>query len=155
VEEFSAGRSQENGLLKGPIAGGLYFFTAADGMLWIVNNKKTSNGTYVFSRFDPKTHERVAKIEADDSNGVPVIWDDSVWLPGLGYLIKVNSQTNHVSARLLLPAVNGGRPLKSSTMPGLLTDGKTLWAVNSGTWAYSPVTISRIQKKAATDPDNR
>jgi virginiamycin B lyase len=143
VEEFSCGRGQDNGMLRGPIEGGLYFFTAVDGMLWVADNKRMSNGKYVLSRYDPNTHERLAKIEADDSNGPPVIWNGAVWLSSMGYLTKVSVQTNHVASRVLLSAPDRGRAFAGS----LLTDGDTLWAIDSGSWAYSRVIISRIQTK--------
>jgi len=143
VEEFSVGHAQENGILKGPLKGGLYFFTAADGMLWVANSKTMSSGKYVLSRFDPKTHESLSKIEADDASGAPVIWNGALWLSGMGYLTKVSLETNHVAARVLLTAPGNGRPTGGT----LLSDGDTLWSIDSGRWAYSRVVISRIQTK--------
>jgi len=150
AEEFSAGPAQDTSILKSLFQGGIYLFTAADGMLWVANNKRMSNGKYVLSRFDPKTHERLSKIEADDAYGAPVIWNGALWLSGMGYLTKVNLETNHIAERVVLAASDDGRAVSGT----LMTDGHTLWAVDTGSWAYSKVVISCIQAKVSDSGGN-
>jgi len=68
----------------------------------------------------------------------------------MGYLTKVNLETNHIAERVVLAASDDGRAVSGT----LMTDGHTLWAVDTGSWAYSKVVISCIQAKVSDSGGN-
>jgi len=156
VDEFSAGKAQQNSMLKAQFVGGSYSFTAGAGSLWVAD-RKFNNGKYLLSRIDPKTHERIAKIEIDDSQGAPVFWNGFLWTSTYGdhltghSLTKINPKTNHVANQVFLPAAQGGFLCRGSMPPGLLADDNSLWAFSPGTCAAAHITISRIQQKSEGD----
>jgi len=152
AEEFSIGQKQKNGIFSMPFKGGSYYFAVGDGMLWVADSKNLSSGKYVLSRFDLKTHERVAKLESDPSDGPPVIWHGYVWLSTAGnvmsghYLTKISPQTNHIVGTIfLLPTISGRILVSGSMPPRLLADQDSLWTFSVGTAGNPPITIHRIQ----------
>jgi YVTN family beta-propeller protein len=157
VDEFSAGKEQQNSFFKSPFKGGLYSFSVGEGALWVADRKDT--GKYILSRIDPKTHELVATIEMDDSNGAPVFWNSYGWVSSTGYLeaghfiTKINLKTNRVAGRIFLPAWKGGGAYKvffkvGSEAPVLLVGKDSLWAISTSAGGRgAPLIIHRVQAK--------
>lgn len=146
VDEFSASNAQQ---------GGAYMFTLGAGSLWVGNQYGRK---YLLSHFDIKTHELIARIEINDSQGAPVFWNGYVWISTYGshmeghFITKVNPKTNHVANQVFLP-VNKGRFFCRGSMPArLVADDDSLWAVNPGSCGgTAPVAIYRIQAKSGLD----
>jgi virginiamycin B lyase len=154
VDEFTVGSPQKNGIFTIPFVGGSYYFSFGDRMLWVVDSKDTSSGyKCVLSRIDPKTHERIAQIEIDDSNGTPVFWHGYVWLAtardnAAGHVItKINPKTNRVVGQVVLPTWSGGFVRRGSLAPpSLLADENSLWDFTPR-YENAPIIVRRIQAK--------
>jgi len=141
-DEFQAG-APEVGFFRQPFEGGFYRFTVQDGAIWIANDKHGSDGTFVLTRFDAKTLQRIAKIESDSSGGQPVVWNGFVWFLTAGYAFnRISMQTNHGAGKLAIISQDNRRETGL-----LLRDDKSLWVVGSKT-------VIRIQAKKK-DYDNK
>lgn len=147
VDEFSVGPPQKNGLFTMVLEGGSYYSSVADGMLLVADSKDISSGKYTLFRIDPRTHERVAKIEIDNANGVPVFWNGYVWLATtlntVHVITKIDPKVNRVARQISLP----GR--RDAVAPSsLLADENSLWDFTLG-YGSAPIIVRRIQAKAA------
>jgi hypothetical protein len=151
VDEFSVGRPQKNGLFTMVLEGGSYYFAVGDGTLWVADSQSMSTGKYVLSRIDPKTHERVAQIEIDDSQGAPAFWNGFGWVSmasgnsRLGHFItKIDLKTNRAAGQIFLPA--SGRLFNRGASPAiLLADENSLWSLSRGFNGDS--VVRRLQAK--------
>jgi hypothetical protein len=134
LEEFSVSTPHENG----PLARSMYYFAVSDGSLWVHD---VSGDETVLTRIDANTHQRVAKLQVANSYFVPILWNGFVWLAtdGVLNLTKIDPRTNHIVGQVALPVSRG------MTVPLLLRDGDSLWAVRKGRWSYTPITIQRVQ----------
>jgi len=107
------------------------------------------------SRFDPKTHERISKLEIDDSKNAPVFWNGYGWLSTAGYhlsgnfITKIDPRTNHVAGQILLPTEHGKTTFSDrGSMPAVLLAGEdSLWSLSEGSSRFSGLLIRRIQLK--------
>lgn len=147
VDEFSAG-TRQHGVFS-PKAGS-YSFSVGGGSVWVAD-QKIKSGDYTLFRFNPKTHEQVATIAVKYSVGLPVFWNNSVWVSTVGssaeghLLTEIDLETNKVLGAHFLPRTTlGGQGASPAT---LLAEGDSLWAISEGSSGFSHLLIRRIEAK--------
>ncbi len=168
VDEFSIGPKQHNGAFS--LKTGLYGLSVGEGSLWAAFFKPgwADYGKYTLFRVNPKTHETVATIMAEDAIGanvhwtvniegsfgpigLPAFWNGSVWVSTLGssargqLVTEIDPASNKVSGDLSLPRTTARGQWACTTV--LLAGGDSLWAFSGDLGTHAHFLIHRIERK--------